>query len=101
MKGRNPTADERRHMARVAALGCIACLVERRTETPAGIHHTDGKTKPGAHFKVLPLCAVHHQGGDNNAHYVSVHPHKAAFHARYGSEGDLLRRVENLLWSAK
>lgn len=56
MRGRAPTAEERRHMAAVAELGCVVCRREFGVYSPAAIHHTDGKTKPGAHMRVLGLC---------------------------------------------
>jgi len=58
MKGRTPTTAERRHMAAVAALGCVVCRREFGVYSPAAIHHTDGKTKPGAHMKSLGLCTT-------------------------------------------
>lgn len=62
MKGRNPTAEEKRYMSWVASKGCWCCNklgIENRAED-VGIHHTEGKTKPDAHFKVIPLCDGHH-----------------------------------------
>ncbi len=97
MKGRKPTADEQRHMDSVRALGCIVCLLYLSEHTPAAIHHVDGKTKPGAHFKILGLCFHHHQGGANNNLYVSRHPWKAEFEKRYDTEQYLLEQTKNLL----
>lgn len=90
MKGRTPTAAERRHMAAVAALGCCVCRREMGIYTPAAIHHVDGKTKPGAHFRVLPLCARHHQHG---GYGVALHAGKAEWERRYGSQVVLLAWV--------
>jgi len=56
-----------------------------------------GKTKDGAHFKVLPLCFLHHQEGSDNCIYVSRHPNKTAFERRYGTEESLLKQVDELL----
>lgn len=98
MKGRTPTVDEMEHMKKVAALGCIACWVGLGIRTEATVHHCDGKTKPGAHFKVLPLCGLHHQGGKDCDEYTSVHPFKSAFHRRYGAERDLLAMVNSAIW---
>ena len=62
MKGRTPTAAESRHMAAVRELGCFCCGMMGIAPYPDGtlVHHTDGKTKPGAHFRVIPLCDNHH-----------------------------------------
>jgi len=100
MKGRTPTAAEKRHIDRVAKIGCLVCLREMGIFSPASPHHCDGRTKRGAHFKIIPLCGVHHQGGNNTDEYVSVHPYKAAFYARYGSEQELLDAVDDLIGRA-
>ena len=50
MKGRNPTADEKRHMDRVSQIGCIVCKNQGNFFVPPEIHHTEGKTKEEAHF---------------------------------------------------
>jgi hypothetical protein len=97
MKGRNPTADEKRHMAKVAALGCIVCWNENGVNTPAAIHHIDGKTKKGSHFKVLPLCFEHHQGGCGEGRFISRHPWKKRFEKAYGTEQELLEQVNRLV----
>lgn len=51
---------ERRHMNRVAALGCLVCGGE------ATIHHVTGYADrigrlPRSHMNVVPLCPPHHQ----------------------------------------
>ena len=61
------------------------------------IHHVDGRTKPGAHMRVLPLCAGHHQDGTGAPGLIAVHPWKARFEARYGTQESLLQEVEELL----
>lgn len=90
MKGRSPTADEQRYMDAATRLGCIVCCLHHDTYSPATVHHIDGKTKPGAHFRSIPLCYLHHQGGADCAEYVSRHPYKKRFEVRYGSEHHLL-----------
>lgn len=94
MKGRSPTADEKRHMSKVADLGCIVCRLFLGEQSPAAIHHTGGKTKQGAHFKVLPLCGPHHQTG---GYGVALHAGKKEFERKYGTEQDLLQKVDELL----
>jgi len=49
----------------------------------------DGKTKPGAHFWVIPLCGKHHQEADIQKikRWISRHGDgKAAFQKEYGTE---------------
>lgn len=98
MKGRPPTADEARFMSAIAALGCIACRKDGRHEPIVSIHHIDGRTKPGAHFLVLPLCGPHHQQDDTDLRgRISVHGRKATFQARYGTQLELLAECIEML----
>lgn len=90
-KGRPPTAEEARFMDAIARLGCVACRADGWHNPEVSIHHIDGRTKPGAHFLVLGLCAGHHQHGTGqNTTLIAVHPYKARFEARYGTQRELL-----------
>ncbi len=98
MKGRHPTADEARFMDQVGALGCIACAKDGIVNPWVSLHHIDGRTKPGAHMLVLPLCAPHHQQDDTDpVGRLSVHGHKAQFTECYGTELELLAEVKQRL----
>ena len=97
MKGRNPTSKEKKHMDRVSQLGCIVCFLNGFYGVPSEIHHIEGKTKEGAHFKVLPLCYQHHREGSFNDSFVSRHPWKKEFEERYGSERELLELVNEMV----
>lgn len=91
MKGRAPTAAEEAFMHAMASLGCLACAKDGITNPWVSIHHIDGRTKPGAHMLVLALCAEHHQHDDSDPRgRIGVHPFKAKFEARYGSQLELL-----------
>ena len=95
MKGRNPTAAEKRHMSAVRQIGCIACL-NNGIETPPDytlIHHIDGKTKPNAHFKVLPLCDPHHSRYTRTG----LHYNRVEWEAENGTQAELLQQVEAML----
>jgi hypothetical protein len=110
MKGRNPTADEKRHMTAVNSIGCIACL-NMGYETPPDytlIHHIDGKTKPKAHFKVLPLCDNHHSryqktglhyNDNHHSRYqkTGLHYNLTRWELEHGTEDELLAQVESML----
>ena len=96
IKGRNPTANESRHMDSVSQLGCIVCYKRGFMFVPAEIHHTQGKTKSESHFKVLPLCYEHHRGGSEEEP-ISRHPWKRRFEKEYGTERELLELVGDLL----
>lgn len=83
-------------MNRVAALGCVACLMDGVEGTPAVIHHSrlrpDG-TAYGAgvrapHAEVAPLCPPHHRGGVKGV--PGRHSDEAEFTARYGDDLHLL-----------
>lgn len=91
MKGRTPTAAERRHMKKVADMGCIVCRREFGLFSPAAVHHIDGKTKPGAHMRVLPLCGAHHQTG---GYGIALHAGRAEWERRYGTQEELLEIVD-------
>ena len=85
----------KKHYQAVADLCCIVCRNEG-IFTEAQIHHPWGR-KNGNEMKVIPLCPTHHQSGLKNPQFVSVHPWKRAFEARYGTEEELFRQVEGLL----
>lgn len=91
MKGKAPTKAEKALHDKIAALGCIACHLDGIFNPWVSIHHIDGRTKPGAHLKVLPLCFLHHQGGTESE--PSVHPWKTRFEKRYGVQAELLAMV--------
>lgn len=98
MKGRAPTKADKEHMSRVVNLGCIICSqFYDYLDVPCEIHHVIGKTKPGAHRMVLPLCVTHHRGGSDEDGHVSRHPYKKRFETRYASETDLLKMVKGAL----
>jgi hypothetical protein len=97
MRGRRPTAKESRWMTKVAELGCIVCLDQYDIQSPAEIHHIEGRTQRGAHFLVLPLCFRHHREGNLTELDASRHPWKSDFEERYGTEQHLLGLVKEML----
>lgn len=98
MKGRPPTAEEARFMGRMGSLPCIACLKDGWRNEVISLHHLDGRTKPGAHLLVLPLCGPHHQQDDSDPRgRISVHGRKATFEARYGTQRELLAECIEML----
>jgi len=95
VKGRNATEAEKRHMEKVRELGCIACM-NMGIHTPPEytcIHHIDGKTKAGAHFKVLPLCDNHH----SRYQKTGLHYNPTEWQEIHGSQMKLLAQVDSLI----
>lgn len=90
MKGLAVSIGARRFHDEMAQIGCIACLKDGRANPVVSIHHIDGRTRPGAHLKVLPLCAGHHQDGTGAPGLIAVHPWKRRFEDMYGSQRQLL-----------
>jgi len=91
------TKAERRHLDRVAGLGCIVCRIHKSIYTPAGIHHIRagvGMGQRSPHTRVIGLCSAHHQTG---GHEVAIHAGRATWEANYGTELELLEAVEALL----
>lgn len=95
MKGRAPTAAEKRYHDRIASIGCIACKIDSIENDQVSVHHVEGRTRPGAHMKVLPLCFFHHM--PNGAGVESVHGNKARFEAKYGTQAELMEMCWDIL----
>ena len=97
-KERAVTAAEKLLWTRLAALGCVACAKDGNFNPHVSIHHVDGRTKPGCHQLVLPLCAGHHQDGTGeDKTMVAVHPWKARFETRYGTQAELMDECAHAL----
>lgn len=88
-----PNKHEREWMDRIADYGCIACRLDGNFR-PAAVHHiVDGNRRMG-HLFTLPLCDPgHHQNGQPLG-LVSVHPWKARFEQRYGTQLELLAKLK-------
>ena len=93
----NPTAAQKRFHNQIAELGCIACMKDGQHNMLVSIHHIDGRTKPNAHWLVLPLCSGHHQDGTGVRGLIAVHPWKRRFEQKYGSQIDLLEECKRLI----
>jgi hypothetical protein len=95
--GKPATAAEKRHLGKVAALGCIVCSHCLGIHgTPAIVHHIrSGQGKSRApHTMTLPLCPDHHQFSGFGVHDIG----RAEFEQMYGiSEVGLLLIVLEIL----
>jgi hypothetical protein len=94
LSGRKPTKSEKDWMDSIIKIGCIVCKLYHHCESPACIHHIEGKTKYNAHFKTIPLCPVHHQYGGVG---IAIHAGKKSFADRYGTEYELLEKLKDVL----
>ena len=92
------TNEERRHLNRVAALGCMVCrrLHGSHDPGPVEIHHKRAGTGAGrrsSHFDAMPLCPEHHRG-KTGLHGLGT----KGFPKHWGfDEDDLLQDVRDLL----
>lgn len=85
-------------MDAIGSLGCLACAKDGHVNPWISLHHIDGRTKPGAHKLVIGLCAGHHQDGTGtDPAMIAVHPYKARFEARYGTQLELLAEAKQQL----
>lgn len=89
------TKDERKHLSKVAALGCVVCLRLGYEDTPAEIHHLRTGTGGGrrsSHYDAIPVCPEHHRGA-TGFHGLGT----KGFPKHYGfTEADLLYDVKKL-----
>lgn len=88
-------------MAKVAALGCIACEMDGNHGTPPELHHareTAGVGQRASNYEVIPLCPAHHRGTmhrpGRDDHVASIHRDRLAFIELYGSESELIQLVK-------
>ena len=89
------TAKEKRHLNKIASMGCIVCVNLEHGETPAEIHHIGNGTmgKRASNYEVIPLCHIHHMAG---GYGVAVHAGRESFEANFGTEQELL--LQTLMW---
>jgi hypothetical protein len=97
-------SDVRRYDA-LQRYGCVCCRAEGLPIGPVQIHHLVDKGNrelSGGNQSSLPLCAWHHQGIVPAGHTIesatlafgpSLRHQSKAFHERYGSQRELLAKV--------
>ena len=105
LQRRQSCQAEQRRFRELQDIGCIACRLEGYPRTPGDIHHlVDGYCI--GHGATICLCPWHHRG-ETEGHMApsrmelikgpSLARNKRAFVERYGSERELLARVDALL----
>ena len=90
MAKKRPNKVERERLRTIGEMPCYACFQDGR-ETNAEVHHIRTQTGLGlrpSHFATIPLCGFHHRYGK-----VSVHLGKKAFVAKFGTEQEILEKV--------
>lgn len=94
---KNKTASDKRHLDKVAQIGCIVCMNMGHPDTPASIHHIRtgvGMGRRAPHTQTIPLCPFHHQtGGYGNAYHAGA----KIWQDNYGTELELLEQVHGIL----
>jgi hypothetical protein len=88
---KTPTVAEATWMSRAQRIGCLACRQDGHY-SEAEIHHIVSGNKRMGHFYTLPLCPSHHRHGTE--HEPSVHPWKKRFEAKYGTQLELLAKLQ-------
>jgi len=71
----------KRHMGKVAALGCAVCRAMGLGATPAQCHHIregQGASQRAPDMLVIPLCPEHHQG-DSGIHKLGASEFKRRY----------------------
>jgi hypothetical protein len=84
------TKADKERLQTIAEMPCYACFqdgVEMQSEVHHIRKHTGLSIRPEHKF-TIPLCAKHHRFGK-----VSVHLGKKAFVERYGTEQEILEKV--------
>lgn len=106
-KAKPPTRAEKKRMAAIVDLGCIACILRyRHVPQVAEVHHLlDGGRRRG-HEATIPLCGWHHAGRTHGGRTTtamisgfgpSLAMNAKAFHDTFGSDEELLARTNDLL----
>lgn len=84
----------KRHMARVAGLGCVVCKRLYGEPAAAQVHHIREGRIARSDFLTLPICEQHHLGTRMSVHMAKPNLLRAL---KIGSEFDLLADVIELL----
>jgi hypothetical protein len=89
------TAKEKKHLSKVASMGCIVCVNLELGETDAEIHHIGNGTmgKRADNYQTIPLCHIHHRTG---GYGVAVHQGRVQWESNFGTEQELL--LQTLMW---
>ena len=90
---KKPNKLERERLQAVADMPCYACFIDG-LEMQSEVHHIrslkrgSGMGLRPSHFDTIPLCSGHHR-----TNKISVHLGKREFEKRYGTELEILEKV--------
>lgn len=91
---RSATKAEREWMDACVRYGCVACRKDGHEPRPTAYHHIVSGGKRMGHLFGFGLCDPgHHQNGQQFG-LISVHPFKARFEQRYGSQLEILAALK-------
>lgn len=87
---------DKKHLAKVASLPCIACRKMGFYAPDVEIHHIGNGTmgRKASDRWSIPLCHVHHRTG---GYGVAVHAGRKKWESIFGTEKELLQEVLNEL----
>lgn len=95
---KNKTKLEKERLEIIGNMPCYACYQDGK-EVQAEVHHIRNHTGMGlrpSHFDTIPLCHSHHRTGK-----ISVHLGKKAFVEKYGTEQEILKKVNREIEKCK
>jgi len=91
MAKKRPNKVERERLKTIGEMPCYACFQDGKGEVPSEVHHIRKHTGMGlrpSHFDTIPLCS-----GCHRTNKISVHLGKKEFVKRYGTEQEILEKV--------
>lgn len=93
MAKKRRTKLEEQYLSHVASLGCYACREHGLRDVEAEIHHKTGAGMglKASDYESMPLCHPHHRTG---GYGVAVHAGVAAWEAKYGTQDEMVERVQ-------
>lgn len=90
---KHKTAADKARFANLKWMRCCVCNPAENFYPMPDIHHIEtGMGRRKDHQRTIPLCKKHHTEG-----MLSIHRNKTVFQLWYGSEAELLAKVNALL----
>ena len=85
------TAEAKRHLSRLVALGCIVCGGAAEIHHPRGAAFETGTGLKADDRDALPLCHRHHRTG---GYGIAYHAGEKEWERRFGTQEELLAQVQ-------